>query len=62
MIKLKRCGLSRKARGSDFTELKQEIRNLDDSMMASFKQIGETFIAFGDAVASKEDLEMRWLQ
>src|SRR5260370_30652096 len=37
-------------------DIKQDIKQLNDGMMASFKQIGDTFMAFGDTMATKEDL------
>lgn len=36
--------------------VRQDIKQLNEGMIASFKQIGDTFIAFGDTMASKEDL------
>jgi uncharacterized coiled-coil protein SlyX len=35
-------------------DLKQDIKQLNDGMMSSFKKIGDTFI---ETVANKEDLE-----
>lgn len=36
--------------------IRLEIKQLNDGMMASFKQIGDTFMAFGNTMAAKEDL------
>lgn len=40
----------------NFRDIKQDIKQLSDGMMASFKQIGDTFVAFGETMATKEDL------
>ncbi len=37
-------------------DLKQDIKQLSDSITASYKQIGDTFMAFGNTMATKEDI------
>lgn len=42
---------------ANMRELKQDIKQLNESMLASFKTIGDTFIAFGsDLEAVKQDV------
>jgi chromosome segregation ATPase len=36
--------------------IRQDIKQLDETMRASFDGIGDTFIGFGDTMATKEDL------